>query len=105
MKTSVITTLIENIARLQEFIPEKDMLVDRVVQNIMVNLRKQSSAVKKFSNEEKVVGKMMGVDSSIDILVSSPETVQLLTVVGNAVLAYYDHADAMGQLGDAKTLQ
>ncbi len=106
MKTAVITTLIENIARLHEFIPEKDVLVKRVVEQIMSSLKKQAAAVRRYSSEEKAVAIQMGVDTVVtEALIASPETTELLTKVGLAAIAYYEHVDAVATLSEATTLQ
>ena len=106
MKTSVITTLIENIARLHEFNPEKDVLVKRVVVNIISWLKKQAAAVNRYTPEEKAVAIQMGVDTVVtEALIASPETEALLTKVGMAALAYYHHVDSIATMSEPTTLQ
>ncbi len=106
MKTVLIATLVENIARLYEFIPERDLLMKRVVEQIIGSLRKQAAAVRRYTPEEKAVAVQMGVDTVItEALISSPETEELLTKVGNAALDYYRHVDEIAKLSEATTLQ
>lgn len=98
MKTSVITTLIENLSRLQEFIPEEDQLIDRVVANIMKSLHKQAQALAGFNPEEKAAAAHMGLNlQAAEILANDDETRTLLATVGKAALAYYTHVDLIEQ--------
>jgi len=106
LKTAVITTLVENIARLQEFLPDREVLVKRVVEQIIGSLRKQAIAVRRYTPEEKAVAIQMGVDTVItEALIASPETEELLAKVGMAALEYYAHVDEIAKLSEATTIQ
>ena len=106
MKNSVVTALIDKIALLQDFIPERGVLVGRSVENILSSLRKQAAALRRYSAEEKAVAIQMGVDTVItEALISSPETQALLLKVGEAALDYYEHVDGIAKLSEATTIQ
>lgn len=95
MKTSVLTTLIENLSRIREFIPEKEMLTERVVENLMKSLRKQLAA-------ERAILAAGGFNTdATTALVNDPQTVVLLRMVADATLRYYDHVDMMEKIVDA----
>jgi hypothetical protein len=88
MKTSILTQLVENLATVSRFIPERELLIERVVGETLRSLRKLVNDYQGNLMTEIAGGRQI---DTLAMLTNREETKELLTKFAEQAMDFLDH--------------
>lgn len=98
-KTSILARLIEDIAAVSRFFPERDVLVPRVVGETLRALRR---TVADYRGSGGALTELVGGHlEALDLLANHPDTDRLLTEFSDAALAFMEHMKEVENIASA----